>query len=150
MAEQKQYPSFIDVRTTEKGGKFAVVIGNLTRDVEVKSTNAGNIAKTGIALNLVAKTVNYHLGTNFADDEVIFVNINGFEKQGEFLAKVNPGKGSRLLVTGNLTVQEYEGKKYVNLSVSRFQVLNRKDSATVPAAPADAHFDGVSEDDLPF
>lgn len=149
MTNQKQYPTFIDFKKGEEGvPAFGVVIANVTRDVELRSTNGGKaVASTGVAVNLGAKHLNYVLGTSFADDETIFIEATGWEKTAEIMQKANISKGSQVAFTGILALDEYNGKTRVRLNVSRFQVLKRKGDA---APQQDANPTPNVEDDLPF
>jgi single-stranded DNA-binding protein len=149
MANQKQYPTFVDFK---KGGEeqapFGVVIANVTRDIELRNTNSGKaVASTGVAVNLGAKHLNYVLGTSFADDETIFIEATGWEKTAEIMQKANITKGSQVAFSGTLAIEEFNGKTRVRMNVSRFQIIKRKGDAVVQN---DAPATDVGDDDLPF
>lgn len=150
----KQYPTFIDFRTvpTENGSYvFGAVIGNTTRDIELRYTSTGKpVASTGVAVNLGAKHINYVLGTNYAEDETIFLNVSAWDKNAENLANLNVGKGSRLAITGTLSIEEYQGRQSLRLTVSRFQILNKKDLTNVANSSIESQPIALYEDDLPF
>lgn len=148
MANQKQYPTFIDFR---KGGEgqpaFGCVIANVTRNIELRHTQSGKaVANTAIAVNLGAKHLNYVLGTSFDEDQTVFIEVTGWEREATFMEKANITKGSQVAFTGTLALEEYQGKQRVRLNVSRFQVLRRKGDIN---APANNTVD-IPSDDLPF
>lgn len=149
--QQKSYPTFIDFRKGENNAApFGAIIANTTRDIELRYTNTGKaVASTGLAVNLGAKHINYVLGTNYGDDEIIFIEATGWEKTGEMMANANIPKGSQVAFTGSLSLEEYNGKNRIRLNVSRFQVIRRKgdngQSASTPTKQSD-----VVADDLPF
>lgn len=83
-----------------------ILIGNLTRDPELRVTPGGlSICKFGLAVN-----------RNFTDkegnkrEETTFVDIDSFGKQAETLSKYM-SKGSPLLVEGRLKLDQWEDKK---------------------------------------
>ncbi|MDP8234229.1 MAG: single-stranded DNA-binding protein [Candidatus Saelkia tenebricola] len=111
------------------------LIGNLTRDPELRYTPAGvAVVSFGIAVNRVFKTQ-----TGDKKEETCFVRIVTFGKQAEscnqFLAK-----GRLVFIEGRLQYRtwEYEGKKYSAMDViaDRVQFLTRgKEDASVVAEP---------------
>lgn len=130
------------------------LMGNLTRDVEVKYLQSGTaVAKLGLAVNERFKSGNEW------KDKTVFVDIDCFgrtaEVAGEYL-----GKGSPVLISGKLDYQQWEkdGKKNSKLSVicDKLQMIGGKrgdessqvrddsgDYAQAPAAPP-------PNDDIPF
>ena len=78
-----------------------ILMGNLTRDVEVKySTGGMAYARVGIAVNRP-----FSKEKNAVD----FFNLVAFDKRAEFLGKYF-AKGSKILVEGQLRTNNYEDK----------------------------------------
>lgn len=149
----KQFPTFVDFRKGEEGkAPFGVVIANTTRDVELRQTNSGkDVANTAVAVNLGSKHLNYVLGTEFADDETIFIEVTGWENTAVIMEKAGITKGSQVAFSGTLALEEYNGKPRLRLNVSRFQVLRRKGSKnTLNSQNDNGNPIDVGEDDLPF
>jgi len=81
------------------------LIGNLTRDVEVRTTPKGTaLAQFGMAIN---RTFKKEDGTQA--EEVTFVDIEAWGKQAEILAKYLV-KGSQLYLEGRLKLDQWEDK----------------------------------------
>jgi single-strand DNA-binding protein len=145
-----------------------ILVGNLTRDPEVRYTPKGvAIAKFGLAINRVWRDAN----TGEQKEEVTFVDIEAFGKQAENLGKY-VRKGSPLMIEGRLKFDTWEDKQtnqkrsrlVVVLEYSQFLGGNRvaEDGAPVPPSPrpsstaaptpppAQAEEAPPSEDDVPF
>ena len=75
-----------------------ILMGNLTRDVEIRDYSNTTVARAGIAVNRPYK-----------NKEVDFFNLVAFNKTAEFLSKYF-AKGSKLLVEGRLQQSNYEDK----------------------------------------
>jgi single-strand DNA-binding protein len=77
-----------------------VLVGNLTRDWEVRKTQGGMaVGKTGIAVNRKSRE----------KEETMFVDVVAFGQVAETLSK-HTGKGRPLLVEGRLSLQQWEDK----------------------------------------
>jgi len=82
------------------------LIGNLTRDPELRYTPSGTaVADLNLAVN--QRSVNKNTGEQ--KDDVVFVNVTVWSKQaeacGQYLAK-----GSSLFIEGRLQFDSWEGK----------------------------------------
>lgn len=104
------------------------LMGNLTRDVELKYTQGGMaIADVGIAINRKWRDQK----TNELREEVTFVNVTFFGKQAETLRQYT-AKGDPLYVKGRLKLDSWDdkgsGKKQYRLKVigEMFQFLRSK------------------------
>jgi single-strand DNA-binding protein len=102
-----------------------VLVGNLTRDVELKYLQSGMaVAEVGLAVNDRRKTAS----GEWVDDPV-FVDITFWGRTAE-IASEYLGKGSSVLVEGKLKYDswEKEGKKFSKLRVvgERMQMLGQK------------------------
>ena len=82
------------------------LIGNLTRDPELRVTPKGTaIAQFGLAVNRKYKKEDGSDG-----EEVTFVDIEAWGKQGELVAKYLT-KGSPAMVEGRLKLDQWEDKQ---------------------------------------
>jgi single-strand DNA-binding protein len=82
-----------------------LLIGNLTRDVELRTTQKGTaIAQFGLAVNRQFKDE-----TGATKDEATFVDIEAWGKQAELVSKYL-AKGSQCLVEGRLKFDQWEDK----------------------------------------
>ncbi len=78
-----------------------VLIGRLTRDVDLKTTNSGkSVAKFTLAVDRPFKNQE-------GEKETDFININVWGNQGENCAKYI-GKGRLVAVSGRLQIRNYE------------------------------------------
>lgn len=142
-----------------------ILIGNLTRDPEVRYTPKGTaIAKIGIAVNRTWKTE-----TGETREEATFVDVDAFGRQAELIAQYLK-KGRPLLVEGRLKLDSWEdkqtGQKRNRLGVvlESFQFLDSGRGTEEPGAahrpkpaaeptpnPAPSGGDDMAqEDDVPF
>jgi len=149
-----------------------ILIGNLTRDVELRYTPRGtSVAELGLAVNRKWKDAQGEL-----QEEATFVGLVAWSRQAEVLNEY-VHKGDPLYVEGRLTQDRWvdrEGKKRskTKVVIEQFQFLGRKrggdDSDGAPAAVGDdtavhpdvkphVHRDGggtqgyaPSDDDIPF
>lgn len=91
------------------------LMGNITRDIELKSIAGGqSVAKIGLALNRSFTT-----SSGEKRDEVTYVDCEAWGKQAEVMAKYL-AKGRPVLIEGRLkldTWDDKEGKKQSKLKV---------------------------------
>ena len=81
------------------------VVGNLTRDPELRFTASGKgVASFGIAVNRRVK-----VGDGY-EDKTSFFNVTAWDSLGENGA-ASLTKGARVIVTGRLEQREYETKE---------------------------------------
>jgi len=107
------------------GYNKVILIGNLTRDPELKYTNSGTaIAEFGLAVNGSRK-----------DDQTVFVDVTAWEKTAENCAKYLT-RGRPVLVEGRLVYEYWDdkqsGKKRSRLTVNAISVvfLGSRDEGT--------------------
>ena len=94
-----------------------ILIGNLTRDPEVRYTPKGiAIAKIGLAINRYWKDPNGE-----QKEEVTFVDVDAFSKQAETIAKYMK-KGRPIMVEGRLRLDTWDDKQ-TNQKRSRLGVV---------------------------
>lgn len=138
-----------------------VLLGNLTRDVEIRfSQNGSAIAKTGLATNRKF-TVNGE-----KKEEVCFVDITFFGRSGE-IANQYLHKGSKVLIEGRLSFDQWSdqnGQKHSKHSVivETMQMIDSRspqameDSEkqapinTTSKIDANTFDDEIREEDIPF
>jgi single-strand DNA-binding protein len=132
----------------------AVLIGRLTRDVELKYTNSGD-AVAGFTL-----AVNRQFTNRNGDREADFINCVMWRKSAENFAKFTQ-KGSLVGIEGRIQTRNYENdsgtRVYITEVVtSSFSLLESKsggshdDQSSQQAAPPIGTDVNVSDDDLPF
>ena len=134
-----------------------VLIGNLTRDVELKYLPKGTpVCNLSMAVNRRWKTE-----AGEEKEDVYFAECKAFGKQAETLAQYVK-KGHPLLVEGRLTREEWDDKKTgdkrstTRIMIETFQFLKGRDEGDAPAprretAPAAAApKPDLDEDDVPF
>jgi len=134
-----------------------LLMGNLTRDIEVKYTANNNaVANIGLAVNR-----RYRSGDEYRE-ETTFVDCEAWGKTAETMAKYL-SKGRPVFIEGRLKLDEWQDKegnrrtKMVTV-VENFQFIDSRPGGgdggggqqqSAPAAPA-APTGGVSPNDIPF
>lgn len=134
-----------------------VLIGNLTRDVELKYLPKGTpVCNLSMAVNRRWKTE-----AGEEKEDVYFAECKAFGKQAETLAQYVK-KGHPLLVEGRLTREEWDDKKTgdkrstTRIMIETFQFLKGHDEGDAPAPRAPmaqataAPKPDLDADDLPF
>ena len=134
-----------------------ILIGNLTRDVELKYLPKGTaVCNLSMAVNRRWKTE-----AGEEKEDVYFAECKAFGKQAETIAQYVK-KGHPLMVEGRLTREEWDDKKTgdkrstTRIMIETFQFLKGRDEGEAPAprapraqAPAAPKPD-LDADDLPF
>ena len=136
-----------------------ILMGNLTRDPELRVTNTGlSICKLSLAVNRT-----YTTKEGDSKDETTYVDIDSFGKQAETLSKYLQ-KGRPIMVEGRLKLDQWEtneGQKRSKLAVvlENFQFIGGRDtsastsdsspSASEAQAPQVDEGNGFDED-VPF
>ena len=93
--------------------------GNLTRDIEIRYTQSGTaVGSTGIAVNKKFKTQ-----TGEQKEEVMFVDLTFFGRTAE-IANQFLRKGSQVLVTGELKLDQWEAQDGTKRSKHQVTVNN--------------------------
>lgn len=128
-----------------------IVLGNLTRDIEVTFTEGGMaIGDASLALNHKRKDKEDNV-----IEETTFVDVTIFGKQAEtaqqFLSKGNP-----VLIEGRLRqdrweTQEGEKRNKLKIICERFNFVGSKSNDTPKQNDSSSQNDDASEDkDIPF
>ena len=132
------------------------LIGNLTRDPELRVTPAGTaICQFGLAINRKFKD-----GAGAEREEVLFLDCEAWAKAGETIAKYCT-KGRPLYVGGRLKLDQWEDKtthekkSKIKVVVENFQFLGSlhdapQQQAAKPAAPAPRESQDFPDEDVPF
>ncbi len=106
-----------------------ILAGNLTRDIEIKYTQAG----AAIANTAIATSRKFKSQTGEQKEEVLFVDITFFGRSAE-IANQYLKKGSKVLVDGRLkldqwTAQDGSKRSKHSVTVETLQMLGHKDDA---------------------
>jgi single-strand DNA-binding protein len=113
-----------------------ILVGNLTRDIEMKYAPSGTaIANTGIA-----STRKFKGSDGQMKEEVLFVDIAAFGRTAEVMNQYLR-KGSKLLVEGRLKLDTWTdqngGKRSKHsVTIENMTMLDSKSSQAQPAQPA--------------
>ena len=112
-----------------------ILIGRLTKDVELRRTNSGKaVASFALAVN---KDYKNEQGGYDAD----FIDCVAFEQRAETISKY-VHKGDRFGVVGNLTTRSYENNdgnkvKVTEVKVTEFEFLESKKQESGGFEPID-------------
>lgn len=126
------------------------IIGNLTRDPELRTTTTGiNVCTFTVAVNRRKKVE--------CQPEADFFHVTVWRQLGELCAKYL-SKGRKVCVIGPVSVSTYnwnDGKTYASLEVTADDVeflssKNENDEAPAPAVDQQSGFQIAPQDDLPF
>lgn len=129
-----------------------ILIGNLTRDPEVK------YLPKGTAVCNISMAVNRRWKNDAGEDkeDVYFADCKAFGKQAETIGQWVK-KGHPLMIEGRLTREEWDDKKTgekksaTRIMIESFQFLKGREEGAVPAAkPAASPKPDLDADDLPF
>lgn len=121
-----------------------MIIGNLTRDPETRTTQAGKtVCSFTVAVNRRSK------------DETDYFRVAAWGKLGETCQQYL-AKGRKVAVTGNVSVSTYtsqngENRATLEVFADEVEFLSTKNEATVNAPSARNNgYEEVTDDDLPF
>jgi len=135
-----------------------ILVGRLTRDPELKSTNSGSYF---CRFSLASNRNIYNRQSGESREEVGFFECVAWGKAAESIHKYLQ-KGRRIGVDGALRWSSWEGtdgkkQSKVEIHVETFQFLDNKQGDgtardTPPESPGAAAFDSgaMSDDDIPF
>lgn len=129
-----------------------IILGRLTRDPELKSTNGG----TYFCRFSIANGYSKKQGDNYVD-AVNFIDCIAWGKTAEAIAKYF-AKGQRILLEGCLRWSQWEnneGKKQskIEVLVEGFNFIEKKDSVQPdrePTGPGSMDSGAMTDDDIPF
>ncbi|MBX3380937.1 MAG: single-stranded DNA-binding protein [Phycisphaeraceae bacterium] len=114
-----------------------ILVGHLTRDVEVRAVGSGSVTKFGIATNR-----NYTTASGEKREEVFFGDCEAWGKTGEAIAKFF-SKGRPILVEGRLKTESWDdesGKKKsaTRIVVDSFAFVDSKPDGDTPRPNMDS------------
>ena len=123
--------------------------GNLGRDAELKFSQGG----------MAILSFSVGVSTGYGDRKnTHWVRVSVFGKQAEGLGKLELKKGTAVIVAGELSTREYEGKTYLEVRANDVQLIGKREptgggghvpaqrSSEVPQSDLGADFD----DAIPF
>jgi len=131
-----------------KGFNKVILMGNLTRDVEMRTTPSGQtVANFSLAVSRSWKGQDGQ-----SQEQTSFINCVAWGKVGEIIAQYT-SKGNPLLVSGRLDQRSYDDKdgnkrQAVEVVVEDFNFIGggRGDSADAPAASSSSSSASKSKD----
>jgi single-strand DNA-binding protein len=135
-----------------KGFSKVILMGNLTRDVEMRTTPSGQtVANFSLAVNRTWRDAN---GQN--QEQTSFINCVAWGKAGEIIAQYT-SKGSGLLVSGRLDQRSYDDKdgnkrQAVEVVVEDFNFVGGRgddSGSSSSAAPRQSSSKSPSQDVVP-
>ena len=122
-----------------------IITGNLTKDPELSYSGAGKAyTKFSVAVS-----------RNFDRDKTDFFNCTVFGAQAEALANYQK-KGNKVLVDGEVQIDNKDGKYYTNVIAQKVEFLDRKGDKPQQsnqqdnADPFAGQGQEISDDSLPF
>jgi len=133
------------------GYNKVIIMGNLTRDIELRYTGNGTaVTDIGVAINSRKKD---------KSNETVFVDVTVWDKQAENCAEYL-SKGSPVHIEGRLTLDQWEkdGQKYSKLKVTAISVQflpsgEKRERSSTKSATSDNGGDDDSfggSDEIPF
>ncbi len=135
-----------------KGFNKVILMGNLTRDIEMRTTASGqSVASFSLA---VSRTWRNQQGEQ--QEQTSFINCVAWGKAGEIIAQYVK-KGDALLVSGRLDQRSYEDKdgnkrQAVEVNVEDFNFVGGSrdggSGASAPRQSAPAKSDDVAPEDI--
>ena len=129
-----------------------ILIGNLTRDPELRYTPKGTaVAKIGLAVNREWKDE-----SGAKKEEVTFVDVDAFGRQAEVISQYLK-KDRPILVDGRLKLDQWDDKQTnqkrsrLGVVLESFQFLDSGNRSEIPnsSAPKTAGVPGRANDDIP-
>jgi single-strand DNA-binding protein len=123
----------------------AFVAGNLGRDAETRTAGRDTVCSFSVASSRKAK----------GEEQTTWIRCSLWGKRGEALAKFLT-KGSKVAVSGELSLHEYDGKTYLELRVAEIELMggnkpasSRRDEPR-DEEPAPSGAGATDDDDIPF
>jgi len=115
-----------------------IITGGLGRDAELKDTKSGEILTFSVGVNQgygERKTTNWYRCSVWGKRATTL---------SAFLLK-----GTKVAVSGELEIGEYEGKAQFNINVSNVDIMSKGEQAAKPA-PRATKYDDLEDDSIPF
>jgi len=129
------------------------LIGNLTRDPELRYTGSGKaVCNFDLAVNQSYKDA----ASNETKKDTLFIKISVWNKMAEVCAEYLK-KGSKVLVEGRLRMEKWESegktRTKIDVQAQRVQFLSARGAAPgepVPEVPEEPEESQAVDDDIPF
>ena len=136
-----------------------ILMGNLTRDPEVREVSGNTIARLGLAGNR-----SWRNKEGQQQEETVFVDVDAFGRQAETIAQYLK-KGRPIMIEGRLKLDQWEDKQTgqkrskMGVVLDRFEFIDsrgevganeNKRGADTPQQPQSPPSAGQGEDDVPF
>lgn len=128
-----------------------VILGNITRDPELKTTpNGSNLANFTVAINR-----NYTSQSGEKQTETSFIDCVAWGKTGETIAKYFQ-KGRQILVSGRLNQRTWQDKdtgrnrSALDVVVEEFSFVNDGNRQNGSISPNEISDESVDLSDIPF
>lgn len=142
-----------------------MLMGHLTRDVELRAAGSSTVGNIGIAVSRKWKDA-----SGQSKEETCFVDCEAWGKTAEIIAQYT-AKGHPIYLEGRLKLDQWEDKdgskrSKIKVVVESFQFLKGKDSGEAPASapkdgyakpasrpaarPSTAKHEPMGEEDIPF
>ena len=130
-----------------------ILIGHLTKDVEIKYTKSG----TAVATSSIAVNHNYTDQTGGKKKSVMFIDITAFGRLAEIMNQYQR-KGSKLAVTGRLDLQTWVDREGNNrqthkVILDKMEMLDsapKKSPKKSPKSPVEYPALDINDDEIPF
>lgn len=127
------------------------LMGNLTRDIELRNAGQSQVGSFGLAINR-----KYKAGTE-TREEVTFVDCEVWGRTAEVMSQYL-GKGRPVFIEGRLKLDQWEGKdgskqSKLRVVVESFQFVGGKgdESRSGSASPSPSKVtNGMTEAEIPF
>jgi len=109
------------------------LMGNLTRDVELRDAGSTTVGQFGIAVNRKYKTRN-----GAQEEEVSFIDCDVWDKTAELMAE-RLSKGSPVFIEGRLKMDTWQDKttgdnrSKLKVVVENFQFIGSRDKEEAPS-----------------
>lgn len=121
-----------------------IVTGHLGGDPVIQYMADGTaVARFSVAVNQGKKT-------DGTEKPALWVGCSAWRKQAEVIAQYFK-KGDKILVSGEIALEDYEGKTYLKMQVREFDFMSKREAVQttdekeeVPAAEPE------KKDDMPF
>jgi len=127
---------------------LVVMMGNLTRDVEVRDAGGTPVANFGLAHNRRFRTK-----SGEDREEVTFVDCEAWGRTAENIQRFF-GKGSKILINGSLQLDQWqdkntgENRSKIKIRVDRFEFVTSKGGGE--AATGTGGHEDIDPADIPF
>ena len=126
------------------------IIGNLTKDPELRTTSSGvNVCTFTVAVNRRKR--------QGEEQEADFFRVSAWRERGEVCAKYLQ-KGKKVCVVGPVSVSMFTGndgtqRAFLDVTADEVEFLSSRSDDTTPQAPQrdpQTNFEQVETDELPF